>query len=98
EQPPASWGRRLRRTISRDFVKLPRPATLAERPSPSAGSGGCHRGERRGLSLERLLLALEGIAVGQLSGGEVSAMRPVGVLPDQHSQRQLDADAGVCLH
>ena len=25
-------------------------------------------------------------------------MRPVGVLPDQHSQRQLDADAGVGLH
>jgi hypothetical protein len=25
-------------------------------------------------------------------------MRPVGVLPDQRSQRQLDADAGVGLH
>src|SRR5262249_9491697 len=25
-------------------------------------------------------------------------MRPVGVLPDQHSQRQLDADMGVGLH
>lgn len=25
-------------------------------------------------------------------------MRPIGVLPDQHSQRQLDADAGVGMH
>ena len=45
-----------------------------------------------------LLVAVEGIAVGQLAGVEVADMRPVGVLPDQHSQRQLDADAGVGLH
>jgi hypothetical protein len=43
-------------------------------------------------------VAVEGIAVGQLAGVEVADMRPVGVLPDQHSQRQLDADAGVGLH
>ena len=43
-------------------------------------------------------MAVEGIAVGQLAGVEVAEMRPVVVLPDQHSERQLDADAGVGLH
>ena len=43
-------------------------------------------------------MAVEGIAVGQLPRVEVADMRPVGVLPDQHAQRQVDADAGVGLH
>src|SRR5262249_9741704 len=64
----------------------------------SAGRRGCQGGEHRGLLLQRLLVAVEGIAVGQLAGVEVADMRPVGVVPDQHSQRQLDADAGVGLH
>src|SRR4029453_4584191 len=64
----------------------------------SAGRRGGQLGEHRGLPLERLLVAVEGIAVGQLAGVEVADMRPVVVLPDQHSQRQLDADAGVGLH
>jgi hypothetical protein len=71
-----------------------RPVRAAER---SAGRRGGQPGEHRGLPLERLLLAVEGIAVGQLAGVEVADMRPVGVLPDQRSQRQLDADAGVGL-
>jgi hypothetical protein len=50
------------------------------------------------LPLERLLVTVKGIAVSQLAGVEVADMRPIGVLPDQHSQRQLDADAGVGLH
>jgi hypothetical protein len=72
-----------------------REVRAAER---SAGRRGGQLGEHRGLPLERLLVAVEGIAVGQLAGVEVADMRPVGVLPDQHSQRQLDADAGVGLH
>src|SRR5690349_1092616 len=34
-------------------------------------------GEHRGLALERLLMAVERIAIGQLAGIEVADMRPV---------------------
>jgi RNA polymerase sigma-70 factor (ECF subfamily) len=52
-----------------------RPFHAAER---SAGRRGGQLGEHRGLPLERLLVAVEGIAVGQLAGVEVADMRPVG--------------------
>src|SRR5262249_28593272 len=52
----------------------------------SAGRGGGQLGEHRGLPLERLLMAVEGIAVGELTGIEVAHVCPIVVLPDQHSK------------
>src|SRR4029453_11112912 len=67
-------------------TRLPKPpgkdARAGER---SAGRRGRPAGEHRGLPLERLLVAVEGIAVGQLAGVEEADMRPVGGPPDQHS-------------
>ena len=54
------------------------PVRAAER---SAGRRGGQLGEHGGLPLERLPVALEGVAVGQLAGVEVAGMRPVVVLP-----------------
>ncbi len=52
--------------------------------SDSAGRRGGQLREHGGLPLKRLMVAVEGITVGQLAGVEVADMRPVGVLPDQH--------------
>jgi hypothetical protein len=36
-------------------------------------------------------VAVERIAIGKLAGIEVVNLRPVGVLPDQHSQRRMSS-------
>ena len=65
---------------------------IAER---SARRRGGQLPEHGGLLRKRLLLSVEGIALGQLARVEISDMHPLGVLPDEHSQRQLDADTRV---
>jgi hypothetical protein len=83
---PSSPGRLVLVPIQRQPAPTGGPNTpVREAAEPSASRRGGQLGEHRGLPLERLLVAVEGIAVGQLAGVDVADMRPLGVLPDQHA-------------